>query len=82
MNTQQLHTDKLDLIGWIYSLQDISLIEKLKEIQNHKIIHSYESSLKPMSEKELINKVIIANKSIDNKDVISQDELRKEIENW
>ena len=46
------------------------------------MIHSYDSSLKPMSEKELFNKAIIANKSIDNKDVISQDELRKEIENW
>ncbi|RLD46040.1 MAG: hypothetical protein DRI86_04240 [Bacteroidetes bacterium] len=35
MNAQQIQAEKLDLIGWIYSLQDVSIIEKLKSIQKN-----------------------------------------------
>jgi hypothetical protein len=48
MNTQNLKTDKLDLMGWIYSVQDVSIIETLKEIQKTAVLSDYESSLKPM----------------------------------
>lgn len=82
MNTQQIHIDKLDLIGWIYNIQDISIIEKLKGIQKKTVVKTYEASLEPMSEKDLINKAQEANKAIKNNEVISQDDLRKEIENW
>ncbi|PIQ15979.1 MAG: addiction module protein [Flavobacteriales bacterium CG18_big_fil_WC_8_21_14_2_50_32_9] len=33
MNTQDIQTEKLDLITWITQLQDISLIEKLKKLR-------------------------------------------------
>ncbi|MCF6353444.1 MAG: addiction module protein [Cyclobacteriaceae bacterium] len=33
MNTQDIQTDKLNLITWITQLQDISLIEKLNKIR-------------------------------------------------
>ena len=33
MNVQQLQADKLSLINWISQLQDVSLISKLKNIQ-------------------------------------------------
>ena len=82
MNTQQIQAEKLDLIGWIYNIQDISVIEKLKSIQKNIVIEKYEASLKPMSEKELIDRAKEANKAIENNDVISQDDLKKETENW
>ena len=79
MNTQQIQAEKIDLIGWIYNIQDISIIEKLKSMQKNIVIEKYEASLKPMSKKELIDR---ANKAIENNDVTSQDDLRKEAENW
>jgi len=82
MNTQQIQAEKLDLIGWIYNIQDISVIEKLKSIQKNIVIEKYEASLKPMSEKELIDRAKEAKKAIENNDVISQDDLKKETENW
>lgn len=82
MNTHNLQADKLDLIGWIYSLQDTSLIENLKEIQKNTIIKVYESSLKPMSKKELVTRAKEANKAIIKNEVISQEDLKKESENW
>jgi hypothetical protein len=82
MNTHNLQTDKLDLIGWIYSLQDASLIENLKEFQKNTTIKMYEASLKPMSKKELVTRAKEANKAISNNEVISQEELKKESKNW
>ena len=37
MSTKDLQGDKLNLIAWILKLQDVSLIEKLKSIQNDNI---------------------------------------------
>jgi len=82
MNAQQIQAEKLDLIGWIYGIQDISVIEKIKSIQRNIVIDKYEASLIPMSAKELINKAEDANKAIKNNDVITQDNLEKEIQNW
>ena len=82
MNIHQIQTDKLDLIGWIYSIQDISIIEDLKNIQKNTVIRTYEDSLKPMSEKKLIKKAKNANKAIKNNEVILQDDLKTETKNW
>jgi hypothetical protein len=82
MNTQNLKTDKLDLMGWIYSVQDVSIIETLKEIQKTAILSSYEKSLKPMTQEELVNRAEAANKAISNNETTSQEDLRNEIKNW
>ena len=82
MNAQQLQTDKLALIGWIYNLQDVSLIDKLKSIQRKTVVKVYESSLKPMYKEELISRANTANLAIEKNEVISQDNLKKETENW
>lgn len=37
MSTKDLQADKLNLIAWILKLQDVSLIEKLKSIQDDNI---------------------------------------------
>jgi len=82
MDTAQIQSEKLDLIGWIYNIQDTSILEKLKGLQNSILIEKYEASLKPMSEEELINRAKEANKAIENNDVTSQEDLQSEIQNW
>ena len=82
MNIQQMQAEKLDLIGWIYNIQDISIIEKVKSIQRNIVIEKYESSLKPMSSQELIDRAKESNHAINNNDTITHDQLEKEIQNW
>ena len=82
MDAQQIQTEKLDLIYWIYTIQDISIIEKIKSIQRNIVIDKYEASLGPMTAQELIGRAEDANKAIKNNDVITQDDLEKEIKNW
>ena len=82
MNTQQVQAKKLDLIGWIYNIQDTSILDKLKNIQENATIEEYEASFKPMSKQELINRAIEANEAIKNNHVTSQEDLHKEIKTW
>lgn len=51
MNVQ---AEKLDLITWLAQLQDVSLLEKLKEFRRKAEIEAYEASLKPMTVEELV----------------------------
>jgi len=82
MNTRQIQAEKLDLIGWIYNIQDISIIEKLKSIRENFTVEKYEASLSPMTTQELVNRAEEANKAIKNNDIISQEDLEKEIQDW
>jgi len=82
MNIQQIQAKKLDLIGWIYNIQDTSILDKLKTIQENTNIEEYEASLKPMTKQELINRAIEANEAIKNNQVTSQEDLQKEIKTW
>lgn len=82
MNTHDLHTDKLDLIGWIYNLQDVSLIKNLKELQKKTVVKTYEASLKPITKEELVNRAYEANRAISNNEITSQEDLKKECKNW
>jgi len=82
MNIQQIQAKKLDLIGWIYNIQDTSILDKLKTIQENTNIEEYEASLKPMTKQELINRAIEANEAIKNNHVTSQEDLQKEIKTW
>lgn len=82
MDTQNLKADKLDLMGWIYSVHDQAIIDTLKGIQRAAILSTYESSLKPMTQKELVDRAEIANRAIDNQETTNQDDLRNEINSW
>jgi hypothetical protein len=82
MDIHKIQTEKLDLIGWIYNIQDISIIEKLKNLQKSVVIEKYEASLQPMSKQELVNRAHEANKSIEKNDLTSHSDLQKEVQNW
>jgi phosphoenolpyruvate-protein kinase (PTS system EI component) len=51
MNVQ---AEKLELITWLAQLQDVNLLEKLKEFRRKAEVEAYEASLKPMTVEELI----------------------------
>jgi hypothetical protein len=51
MNVQ---AEKLELITWLAQLQDVNLLERLKEFRRKAEIEAYEASLKPMTVEELI----------------------------
>lgn len=51
MNVQ---AEKLELITWLAQLQDVNLLERLKEFRRKAEIEAYEASLKPMTMEELI----------------------------
>jgi hypothetical protein len=82
MDTQKLKTDKLDLMDWIYSIQDAAIIETLKEIKKTAVLSAYERSLKPMTKAELVSRAESANKAISNNETTSQEALRNEVKNW
>jgi len=51
MNTQQIQAEKLDLIGWIYNIKDISIIEKLRiikkniDIEDNAELHQWQKNI-------------------------------------
>ena len=51
---------KLSLIEWLASLKDESIIQQIEEIRKLSFIKKYESSLKPMTNEELIASIQVA----------------------
>lgn len=51
MNVQ---AEKLELITWLAQIQDVNLLERLKEFRRKAEVEAYEASLKPMTVEELI----------------------------
>jgi len=73
---------KLLLIEWISRMHDESVISKIEELQKKARIKRYESSLKPMTAKELMKRAEMANEDIASGRYITSEELEKESGNW
>jgi hypothetical protein len=73
---------KLSLIEWLAKVQDEALIGKIEELQRKARVKRYESALKPMSAKQLIERAEMANKDINEGRYITSEQLEKESENW
>ena len=73
-------------INWIKSeldsLQDVSIVNKLKEIIRNAKIKRYEASLKPMTQEELIRRAEKSEADIKAGRLTTIEELEKESENW
>ncbi|MBL4652165.1 MAG: hypothetical protein JKY53_04765 [Flavobacteriales bacterium] len=65
MTTQDLKAEKLDLIAWIAQVQDVSLIEKLKQFRGK---NSSESLVIPEWQKEIVRERV--EKSKNNPDIL------------
>ena len=73
MKTHNLHADKLDLIGWIYSLKDNSLIDELKKIK----AKGNNSEDIPEWQKEIVRNRI---KTTKQADYLSWEEIEKQLD--
>ncbi|MFM7021768.1 MAG: hypothetical protein ACKOXB_02235 [Flavobacteriales bacterium] len=73
-------------INWIKSeldsVQDVSLLQKLKDMLSAAKAKRYEANLKPMSQKELIDRAKKSEADIKAGRLTSIDDLEKESENW
>ena len=64
------------------SVQDVSLIQKCKEMLNSARIKRYEASLKPMTQDELIERTLKSEADFAAGRYKTIEELEKESENW
>lgn len=73
-------------INWIKSeldsVQDVSLLKKLKDLLNKAKVKRYEASLKPMTQDELIARARQSEEDLKAGRVKSLSQLREDSESW
>jgi len=72
MNVQ---AEKLELITWLAQLQDIRLLEQLKEFRRQAESETPEVSLKPMTVDELTARAEASNEDIDAGRIYSREQV-------
>lgn len=73
---------KVELIEWIASLKDHTLLEKIEQLKQQSISEAYQANLKPMTPKQYKARLDQAEADYQQGNVISQEEIEKESENW
>ncbi len=82
MKAMDIQTLKLNLIEDISRLNDASVLEKVEQLLRSSRIAAYEQQLKPMTKKELQDRINASEAAIEADRVISQEDLEKEAESW
>lgn len=79
-----IQAEKLHLIEKLTRIQDIRIIEQIKELlkQKNNPVVGYEISGDPITRRQLVKRIEEAEKRIDNGEYITQEDLEKESENW
>jgi hypothetical protein len=79
-----IQAEKLHLIEELTRIQDIQIIEQIKQLlkQKNNPVVGFEINGEPITRKQLIVRIEEAEKRIDNGEYISQEDLEKESENW
>ncbi len=77
-----IQTLKLNLIEDISRLNDASILEKVEQLLRSSRIAAYEQQIKPMSNKELQDRINASEAAIKTGRVVSQEDLEREAENW
>jgi hypothetical protein len=79
-----IQAEKLHLIEELTRVQDIHIIEQIKELlkQKNNPIVGFEIDGNPITRKQLIKRIEEAETRIDNGEYITQQDLEKESENW
>lgn len=78
MNVQ---AEKLKLIEWLISLQDVTTLKRLEQLRSESEIAAYEASLKPMTVDELIARSRASDEDIAAGRVYDFDEVMNEMAN-
>jgi len=77
-----LEARKFHLIEFLVALRDESVVSKVENLLREERIKAYESSLKPMSAKELQKRAFASEKDIKEGNLIDIDDLEKEMGDW
>ncbi len=77
-----LEARKFHLIEFLVALRDESVVSKVENLLREERIKAYESSLKPMSAKELQKRALASEKDIKEGNLIDIDDLEKEMGDW
>lgn len=78
-----IHAEKLRLIEELARIQDIQIIEQIKQLLNQKNpVVGYEINGDPITRKQLIKRIEAAEKRIDGGEYITQEDIEKESQNW
>ena len=72
---------KLRLINQLSVIENKKLITEIEDLLKKTIIEEHDKSLKPMTEKELINKIKIAEEDIKAGRIYSQGEIEQFMKN-
>lgn len=75
MNVQ---SEKLQLIEWLVQLQDLNILQRIKEVKQDAEVAAYEASLKPMTKEELIARAEESNRDIEAGRVYDLEDVMKE----
>ena len=75
MNVQ---SEKLQLIEWLVQLQDLNILQRIKEVKQDAEVAAYEASLKPMTKEELIARAEESNRDIEAGRVYDLEDAMKE----
>jgi len=75
MNVQ---SEKLQLIEWLVQLQDLNILQRIKEVKQDAEVAAYEDSLKPMTKEELIARAEESNRDIEAGRVYDLEDVMKE----
>ena len=84
LEVMDVQAEKLHLIEELTRIQDIHIIEQIKELlrkKNNPVV-GYEITGAPITRKQLIKRIEEAEKRIDNGEYVTQEDMEKESENW
>ena len=82
MNKMSLQAAKLSLVQKILSLNQENIIKKIDEILDNEMIVGYTVEGNPLTKTEYNKRIAIAEKQLRNGEIISQEDLERESENW
>jgi hypothetical protein len=84
LKNMDIQAEKLHLIEELARLQDIHIIEQIKQLlkQKNNPIVGYEINGEAITRKQLIKRIEEAETRIDNGEYVTQEDLEKESENW
>ncbi len=79
-----IQAEKLHLIEELTRIQDIHIIEQIKQLlkQKNNPVVGYEINGDPITRKQLVKRIEEAEKRMDNGEYVTQEDLEKESENW
>ncbi|HYF67528.1 MAG TPA: hypothetical protein VD884_05295 [Ohtaekwangia sp.] len=79
-----IQAEKLHLIEELARIQDIHIIEQIKQLlkeKNNPVV-GYEINGNPITRTQLIKRIEEAETRVDNGEYVTQQDLEKESENW